>query len=295
MRSGDQLDHRNASGSAELPTESKHVAQDGGSLAAALHKYCSAQIKLVSEALQRRNHVYRGVHEARKGIRRLRSVIALGSSHFGETATRIDGALRRLVRSLSRVRDGQVAKDCALRKAKDAATPEQRALWQRITTRLASARTRTMRRARAKDPNFLKRQSAIERIGGSISMLPWVEVDPAMLRARLEQSRKRAGRAADCYLYEPRVLHLHQLRRRLRRYRMQITALTTILESPTSTRVTRKFAMTVEKHFIAFGRITRRVDQLGELLDTQLLRTAIRRLPASADRAAALFLLRQQN
>src|SRR5512144_486584 len=95
------------SGSAQLPTESKRVAQDGGTLAAAFHDYCSAQITLVSEALQRRNHVHRGVHEARKGIRRLRSVIALGSPNFGETATGIDGALRRLVRSLSRVRDAQ--------------------------------------------------------------------------------------------------------------------------------------------------------------------------------------------
>lgn len=278
-----------------MPTESKQIAQDGGSLAAALHKYCSAQIGLVSEALQRRNHVYRGVHEARKGIRRLRSVIALGSPYFGEAAARIDGALRRLVRSLSRVRDAQVARDCARRKAEDAASPEQRALWQRIMVKLASARTRMMRQARAKDPTFLKRQSAIERIGKGISMLPWAEVDPAMLRARLEQSRKRAGRAADRYLYEPRVLHLHQLRRRLRRYRMQITALTAILESPASASASRRFAVTVEKHFNTFGRITRRVDQLGELLDTQLLRTAIRRLPESADRAAALSLLRQRD
>jgi CHAD domain-containing protein len=278
-----------------LPTESKRVAQDGHSLAAALHNYCNAQIKLVSEALQLRNHVYRGVHEARKGIRRLRSVIALGSPQFGETATRIDAALGRLVRSLSRLRDAQVAKDCARRKADDAASPEQRALWQRITVKLASARTRTMRQARAKDPTFLKRQAAIERIGRSISMLPWAKVDPAVLRARLKESRERAGRAADRYLDEPRVLHLHQLRRRLRRYRMQIMALKTILESLTCTRVSGKLAVIVGKYFNAFERITRRVDQLGELLDTQLLCTAIRRLPSSADRSASLALLRQQN
>lgn len=278
-----------------MPTESKRVAQAGGSLAAALHDYCSAQINLVSEALQRRNHVYRGVHEARKGIRRLRSVLALGSPQLGETATRIDAALRRLVRSLSRLRDAQVARDCARRRAEDAASPEQRALWQRMTIKLASARTRLMRQARARDAGFLKRQSAIDRIGRSISMLPWAEVDPATLRVQLKQSRKRAGRAADRYLYEPRVLHLHQLRRRMRRYRMQLTALRAILESGASTRVTRELAVTVGKYFNAFERVTRRVDQLGELLDTQLLRTAIRRLPASADRTAALVVLRRQN
>lgn len=126
-------------------------------------------------------------------------------------------------------------------------------------------------------------------------MLPWAQVDLAMLRAQLGKSRKRAGRAADRYLDEPRVLHLHRLRRRLRRYRMQLTALRSILESTTSTPVTTNLAMIVDKYFDAFERITRRVDQLGELLDTKLLRTAIRRLPPSADRTAALVRLRQHS
>lgn len=276
-----------------MSDESNPLPKEDASLATALENYCSAQITLVAEALQRRNHVHRGVHEARKGIRRLRSVIALGFPHFSETATRIDGALRRLGRSLSKVRDAQVAIDSGRRKVEDAASPEQRALWQRITEDLAAARTRTMRQARARDPTFQKRQSAIGRIGKNISLLPWNDIDPIVLRTRLRQSRKRAGRAADRYLDKPRLPHLHQLRRRLRRYRMQITALTTILESPTSARVTRKIDAIVAKHFNALERVTHRVDQLGDLLDTQLLRTAIRRLPAGADKTAAIALLRQ--
>lgn len=277
-----------------MPDETSQVAEDA-SLAAALENYCRAQITLVAEALRRRSHVYRGVHEARKGIRRLRSVISLGSPYFGDSATKIDAALRRLGRSLSQVRDAQVAIDCARRKAEDAASPEQRALWQRITTQLAAARTRMMRQARARDPTFRKRQSTIGQIGDGILRLPWANVDPAMLRARLKQSRRRAGRAADRYLDSPRLLHLHRLRRRLRRYRMQITALTTILDSPTSMRVSRRIDAIVGKYFRAFERITHRVDQLGELLDTQLLRIAIRRLSPGADRTAALVLLRQRN
>lgn len=278
-----------------MPDESNQVSEKGGGLATALEHYCSAQISLVYEGLQRRNHVHRGVHEARKGIRRLRSVIALGSPNFGEAAGRIDGTLRRLGRSLSRVRDAQVARDCASRRAEDAASAEERALWQQIAIELAAARTRTMRQARARDPTFLKRQATIVGIAKSILLLPWTDIDPAMLRTRLKQSRKRAGRAADRYLGEPRLLHLHQLRRRLRRYRMQIAALSTILDSPKSARVTRKIDAIVGKYFNAFERITRRVDQIGELLDAQLLRTAIRRLPASPVRTTALGLLRRKD
>ena len=293
MRFGGARRARTIEVKATLPNKSNRVSGKGGSLPAALENYCIAQIALVSEALQRRSHVHRGVHEARKGIRRLRSVIALGSPHFGAAARRIDGALRRLGRGLSRVRDAQVAKDCARRKAEDAASREQRALWQRIAAELAAARTRTMRQTRALDPTFLKRQAAIERIAKNISVLPWTDVDPSMLLERLKQTRKRAGRAADRYLDEPRMLHLHRLRRRLRRYRMQIAALAAVTQSPASARVARRIDAIVGEYFNALERVTHRVDRLGELLDTQLLRTAIRRLPASAEHTAALAALRQ--
>jgi hypothetical protein len=148
-----------------------------------------------------------------------------------------------------------------------------------------------MRQARARDPTFRKRQAVMGRIGKSILLLPWTELDPALLRTRLKQSRKRAGRAADRYLDEPRLLHLHRLRRRLRRYRMQIAALNSIAESPTRSRAGRKVDAILGDYLNAFQRITHRVDQLGDLLDTHLLRTAIRRLPASPDRTAGLSLL----
>jgi CHAD domain-containing protein len=284
---------RKAAESTTLPDELNHVAGNGASLAAALEDYCRAQIALVSEALKRRNHVYRGVHEARKGIRRLRSVIALGSPHFGEAARRIDASLRRLGRSLSQVRDAQVARDCARRKAEAAANPRQRELWLRMATALAAARTRTMRQARARDPTFLKRQATIGRIAKYVSALQWADIDPAVLLARLKLTRKRAGRAADRYLDEPRMIHLHRLRRRLRRYRMQITALSAAIDAPAPAGAARKIDAVIGRYFGTFERITRRVDQLGELLDRQLLRTAIRRLPQSSDRTAALALLRQ--
>ena len=281
-------------GRSQLPARlSRHVKKDTV-LGVALATYCSAQIALVSEALQRRAHVYRGVHEARKGIRRLRSVIVLGTAHFGPTGAGVDGALRSLGRSLSVVRDAQAARDCAHRKVEDAASPEQRALWQRMTIQLASARSRTMRQVRAKDVAFLQRQSAIARIGERISLLPWTDVGLRAVRAQLRRSAKRAGRAADCYLEEPRLTSLHRLRRRLRRYRMQIEALSTIHDAPASAPVNKDIVASVGKYLSWFKQISRRVDQLGELIDLHLLRTALRRLPASADRTLALASLRQQ-
>ena len=278
-----------------MRVEANPFAGKDRSFAAALVSYCRAQITLVTDGLKRRNHVHRGVHQARKGIRRLRSVIALGSPHFRADATSIDRSLQRLGRSLSQVRDAQVAIDCVRRRAEDAASPEQRALWQRLTSHLAKARTRTMRQARARDPTFGKRQATMERIGKRILLLPWAKLDPVLLRARLKRSRKRAGRAADRYLDEPRLLHLHRLRRRLRRYRMQIAALHSIVESPTTSRAGRKVDAVLGDYLDGFERITHRVDQLGDLLDAHLLRTAIRRLPAGADRTAGLALLREKS
>jgi CHAD domain-containing protein len=276
-----------------LPVETKQLAENRLGLAAALANYCSAQAALVADALRRRAHVHRGVHEARKGIRRLRSVVALGFPRRAGAVAKTDAALRRLGRSLSRVRDAQVALDCVRSLAHSATNRGQRALWQRITTRLVAVRRRTMRQARARDPEFRRRQAAIARIGKSLRLLPWPDIEPAELRARLKHTRNRVGRAADLFLYEPKLLHLHRLRRRLRRYRMQITALATILDSPVPVRDSAKIKPIVRGHTQAHGRVSHRVDQLGALLDIHLLRTAIRRLPASPDRTQGLALLRK--
>ena len=275
-----------------MSRKSNPLGRNDDALAVALARYCGAQVALISAALQRRSHIHRGVHEARKGIRRLRSVIALGPAQLGHSAVGVDGALRRLGRGLSTVRDAQVVRDCARKRAKTAASAEQRALWLRITGQLASARSRAMRKVRARDKGFADRQLAIERIGKKISQLRWADINLATIHAQLRSSAKRAGRAADRYLAEPRLLSLHKLRRRLRRYRMQIAAISATLEPPTPAAVRDEVQAIIARHLNMFERLARRVDQLGELLDLHLLRTAIRRLPSSPDRSLALRLLR---
>src|SRR5690606_132705 len=59
-----------------------------------------------------------GVHEARKSLRRLRSLLALGRAALGAQAVdAIDEELRALAKGLSALRDGQVVQDTARRLA----------------------------------------------------------------------------------------------------------------------------------------------------------------------------------
>jgi hypothetical protein len=265
----------------------------------ALQQFCRAQIMLVAAGLRRQAHPHRGVHEARKGIRRLRSVIALGAPRFGDAADKIDRALQRAGRGLSKLRDAHVAVELARKKAREPIEAPLRALWQRIIEMLVFARSRVLHEAREADADFLRRRQRVAGIAQAISALRWDELDAATLRAQLVYSEKRAVRAARRCDKKPDMQHLHTLRKRLRRQRMQITALATILD-PSAAKVTLDGAVTTSVEFrgIVASRvrtlrqIAQKVDEIGAVLDAGLLRVAVRRLPQSQHRSAALALLK---
>jgi CHAD domain-containing protein len=265
----------------------------------ALQQFCHSQIMQVAAGLLRQAHPHRGVHEARKGIRRLRSVIALGAPRFGDAADKIDRALQRVGRGLSKLRDAHVAVELARKKAREPIDATQHAVWQRIIEMLVFARSRVLHEAREADADFLRRRQRVAAIAQAISALHWDKLDAATLRAQLVYTEKRAARAARRCDKKPDLQHLHTLRKRLRRRRMQITALATILD-PSAAKFTLDGAVTtsaefrgiVASHVRTLRLIAQKVDEIGAVLDAGLLRLAVRRLPQCQHRSAALALLR---
>jgi hypothetical protein len=260
--------------------------------ASALQDYCAGQIAHIATALGRRTHPHRSVHEARKGIRRLRSVLAFGAKRFGAGGEKIDRALQRLGRGLSRLRDAHVALELARARWRDAADAAQRTLWSDIIALLTAQRAQVLQRTRAQDAQFRKRLAVVARAGAAIAALPWQRIDNTTLRAQLARSRRRADRAARRARRDPLLPAQHRWRKRLRRQRMQITALLGILDAaPPSTQTARLRAL-VEDDAGSLQAITAQVDTIGKLLDAKLLQLAVRRLPQVPARKVALARLR---
>jgi hypothetical protein len=129
----------------------------------------------------------------------------------------------------------------------------------------------------------------------AIAALPWRALDTTTLSAQLAHSRKRADRAALRCDRKPELKRQHQLRKRLRRHRMQITALSELLlpTAPVAVDAPAGFRAHVAAYAGTLDEIARRVDAIGARLDTALLRRAVRCLPSGHERKAALALLRR--
>lgn len=80
------------------------------------------ELAQIEAALSRSRSRHRGVHEARKAIRRLRALLGLGDDIFGAAGEAIDEQLSRVGKSLSTLRDAQVVVDTT-RRCADEASP----------------------------------------------------------------------------------------------------------------------------------------------------------------------------
>lgn len=166
-----------------------------------------------------------GIHQARKSVRRVRAVLALGGAAFAESAPvrRIDAGLRSLCRGLSCLRDADALRDALLQLESDAVLGPIEC--ERLCAFVAALRARRLAAALARDPDFARRrarlQVALARVGG----LPWGSVDAAAVRAAHAESVDRLGKALKRARRSEDPEDWHRLRRRLRRLRQQESAL----------------------------------------------------------------------
>jgi CHAD domain-containing protein len=228
---------------------------------------------------------HRGVHQARKAIRRLRSLLALVQTDLGATPTSLDRTLRQLGLRLSPLRDAHVVIAAAAKLAKSAGV--HAADWSELSRQLIAQRDALLTTALADDPRFARRRAEVRAIAKTIAQLPWAQVSTEHIEAAMARSQRRADRAEHKAHQRASAERIHRWRRRLRRLRMQWEVLASLrtahgeLPQQPPAHPLRKIIKT----------LNRRADQLGWQQDLVVLRDAIDKLPQPLEPAMRKRLL----
>ncbi len=189
--------------------------------AEALHEAERAARQLARPGEER----HEGIHQARKSIRRVRALLALGGEIFVATPAvqRLDAALRSLCRGLSSLRDADALRDALLHLSRDAVIGPIEC--ERLCAFVAVLRARRLASALARDPDFARRRARLQEAQTRLDLLPWDRVGEREVRAAHDYSTKRLRRALKQARGKADVEAWHTLRRRLRRLRQQENAL----------------------------------------------------------------------
>lgn len=172
-----------------------------------------------------------GVHEARKAMRRVRSLLALGRETFAEAWRPLDRSVRRSNRALCRLRDAHALVDAASRMRKLCDPAEQDA-WQAVIKRLRELRNRLLTSSLREDPQLQRQRLKLAGLADQARALPWSSLRDEQVEQALGFSLRRVAEAERKARRTPSAEHRHRLRRRLRRLRMQWNSLRAAASSP---------------------------------------------------------------
>ena len=218
-----------------------------------------------------------GVHEARKCVRRLRSLLALGRRTLGKGAVdAIDDELRALAKGLSALRDAQVVQATAQAFVRDAGRNGETASWMALLPLLAQRQQQVLAAALREDPGFVQQQARAHRQVDRMRQLPWQRLRATDLRQAIARSMRRQAKAQATALASGGLEDLHAWRRRSRRLRMQLSAL----------RKLRVHTQQGPDDAATLRHIAELVDQLGILQDLALLKQALDAMDRTHARAA---------
>jgi CHAD domain-containing protein len=170
--------------------------------------------------------LHTGVHQARKSMRRTRAVLALGMPALGPGAKLVDRELRRVIRSLSRLRDAHAligTFDHLLEK--ESAHGDVVALLRRARRGAARARAATARAVLADDPQLQERLALLLTLHAAMGGLDWAAVDAACIATALQHGTQQIEAASVRARESGHDEDWHRWRRRARRLSQQHTAL----------------------------------------------------------------------
>jgi hypothetical protein len=194
-----------------------------------LHDYARSELaSAIARLAWRGSHLHMGVHQARKSLRRARATLALGMPVLGPGADLIDRELRRVNRSLSRLRDAHAlvaALDAALAQTDTDASVGAALL--RARRRAALARATCARKALALDPALRNRRDLLATLLPGLAALHWDALDTEHVDAALQSSRLRADAAGAKAWAGGDDEDWHRWRRRMRRLSQQQRAIGT--------------------------------------------------------------------
>jgi CHAD domain-containing protein len=248
---------------------------------------CRRALRALGDARQR----HRGIHEARKSLRRLKSLLRLGAVSFAESLPSLEKAIDRLAVGLSPLRDAHVAVETARMlagKAEGSGTDTEAAgnadadAWARAIEQLASRSEGRLAAALIKDPGFQGRRHEVGELARRVEALPWQRLTVEEIEFALAHSERRVAKARKRMRKAATVANLHRWRRRARRLRMQLELL----------RKARKAASLPTPHHAGHHKALAKgmsslSDAIGARQDLRLLREVLRTV-ADADTAPAL-------
>jgi CHAD domain-containing protein len=238
----------------------------------------------IERALASSSDRHKGVHEARKAIRRLRALLSFGRKIFGAQGEALDGKLRSLGRGLSRLRDAEVAVGTVhtlARRAHD----DDKLRWRELEQVLAARRAALMDQALAADPAFERRRRRVAALCKALEALAWDALEEKTVAAELERSRKRVSRARERASAQPTPANAHRWRRKVRRLRMQLAVLEALRENKIRIHgVHHEHSLLKQQATLA--------DALGWKQDLQVLGSILRRTEGLPHREHMLGLLR---
>ena len=183
-------------------------------LASSAASECRKAIRSLSDTKDR----HRGIHEARKAIRRLKSLLVLGEEPFAEAMPSIKANLACLAASLSSLRDAYVA----LHTARALAGPRPSPGWRHALEKLEHRCDGRLAAALHDDPGFLKRRRAIRELAATVEGLPWRALRQRTIEEALERSERRLANARKRAKKNATPANVHNWRRKTRRLRMQL-------------------------------------------------------------------------
>jgi CHAD domain-containing protein len=250
--------------------------QSAPSIPTALALFASRECRGIARALANTRDRHGGIHAARKGLRRLKSLLRLGESVFGHALPAIEERIGKLATGLSPLRDAHVAVNLA----RDMAGPRPSAAWATAIATLEHREDGRLVEALHRDPRFLKRRHAIRELADLIERLPWRALKRGVIEAALDSQQQRVVKAEKRVGKAATPANLHRWRRRARRLRMQLQYWKRLL------RATHKHAHHRARHDKAATQAMSKLsDALGAKQDLRALRAQLRALrkPAITD------------
>jgi CHAD domain len=172
--------------------------------------------------------LHTGIHQARKCIRRVRAILALGMRKLDPRAQRLDAQLGQLGRGMSRLRDAQALIE-ALHRLDGDAPDDVRMILPEAEAAARQRRDALLAEALTRDPQFLSRRRRLRTMSDRLLRLNWQPLHDAEAVAAILRSERRvekAGRKAS--RHRDRDEDWHVLRRRMRRLRQQDTVLANV-------------------------------------------------------------------
>ena len=194
---------------------------------AALRSHALAELESAMSALDRGGtHLHAGVHQARKAVRRTRSVLALGGAVLGPGSAVIDRELRRVNRGMSTLRDAHALVETLDRLASQ---PRGQAVLRALgrARRIAAARRAVLARDPHRAANLADTRAMLRMLRAALEGLSWDAMTSATLHDALAMSSRRARSAGErACSNDSHDDNWHRWRRRMRRVSQQHRACT---------------------------------------------------------------------